>query len=100
MDVADRQRVRRCEPLLEDERVADDADPAREAALSELRHELAAELATLSQEQASVVVLKDALGFSFAEISERSGMPVGTAKCYAHRARAGLRARLTDEHAA
>jgi RNA polymerase sigma-70 factor, ECF subfamily len=99
-DVADRQRVRRCEPLLEDERVADDADPAREAALSELRHELKAELATLSQEQASVVVLKDALGFSFAEISERSGMPVGTAKCYAHRARAGLRARLTDEHAA
>ena len=27
-------------------------------------------------------------------LSERSGMPVGTAKCYAHRARAGLRARL------
>ena len=99
-DVADRQRVRRCEPLLEDERVSSDADPAREAALSELRHELAAELGTLSREQASVVVLKDALGFSFAEISEQSGMPVGTAKCYAHRARAGLRARLTDEHAA
>lgn len=99
-DVADRQRVRRCEPLLEDERVASDADPAREAALSELRHELGASLAGISQEQASVVVLKDALGFSFAEISARSGMPVGTAKCYAHRARAGLRARLTDEHAA
>src|SRR4029450_11855753 len=87
-DAADRQRVRRCEPLFEDARVASDADPAREAALSELRHELAAELASLSQEQASVVVLKGALGFSFAEISEQSGMPVGTAKCYAHRARA------------
>ena len=99
-DVADRERVRRCELLLDDDRVSDHADPAREAALSELRHELAAELASLSQEQASVVVLKDALGFSFAEISARSGMPVGTAKCYAHRARAGLRARLTDEHAA
>ena len=99
-DVADRQRVRRCEPLLDDDRVSSDADPAREAALSELRHELAAELACLSHEQASVVVLKDALGFSFAEISARSGMPVGTAKCYAHRARAGLRARLTDEDAA
>ena len=100
LDVADRQRGRRCEPLHEDERVAEDADPAREVALSELRHELRHELAGLSQEQASVVVLKDALGFSFAEISARSGMPVGTAKCYAHRARAGLRARLTDEHAA
>jgi len=99
-DVSDRQRVRRCEPLLDDHRVSGDADPAREAALSELRHELAVELATLSHEQASVVVLKDALGFSFAEISARSGMPVGTAKCYAHRARAGLRARLTDDAAA
>jgi RNA polymerase sigma-70 factor (ECF subfamily) len=99
-DVAARQQVRRCEPLLADERVADEADPAREAALAELRRELAAELASLSQEQASVVVLKDALGFSFAEISAGSGMPVGTAKCYAHRARAGLRARLTDEPAA
>ena len=99
-DVADRQRVRRCEPLLEDDRVSSDSDPAREAALSELRHELAAELSSLSQEQASVVVLKDALGFSFAEISARSGMPVGTAKCYAHRARAGLRARLRDDAAA
>jgi RNA polymerase sigma-70 factor, ECF subfamily len=99
-DVFERQRVRRCEPLPEDERVAEDADPARAAALSELREELAAELATLSVEQARVVVLKDALGFSFAEISARSGMPVGTAKCYAHRARAGLRARLRDDAAA
>ena len=100
LDVAERQRGRRWEPLHEDERVAPDGDPAHEAALSELRQELAAELSELSDAQASVVVLKDALGFSFAEISARSGMPVGTAKCYAHRARAGLRARLTDEHAA
>ena len=96
LDVADRQSGRRCEPLHEDSRVAAEGDPAREAALSELRRELRHELAELSQEQASVVVLKDALGFSFAEISARSGMPVGTAKCYAHRARAGLRTRLTD----
>jgi len=39
-------------------------------------------------------VLKDALDFSFAEIAEAVDMPVGTAKCYAHRARAGLRTRL------
>jgi len=36
-DVGARQRVRRCEPLHEDDRVADDADPAREAGLAELR---------------------------------------------------------------
>ena len=93
-DVATRQRVRRCEPLVEDERAADSADPAREAALTELRSELQAGLAGISREQAKVVVLKDALDFSFAEIAAAVEMPVGTAKCYAHRARAGLRARL------
>jgi len=98
--VADRQRVRRCDPLADDERVAVDGDPTRSAALAELRQELGAGLAGLSPEQARVLVLKDALGFSFAEISARSGMPVGTAKCYAHRARAGLRARLPNDTAA
>ena len=93
-DVGARQRVRRHEPLVEDERVAEDADPAREAGLAELRSELAGGLADISPDQAKVVVLKDALDFSFAEIAEAVDMPVGTAKCYAHRARAGLRTRL------
>jgi len=100
LDVGDRQRLRRCEPLLEDTRVAADGDPARAATLAELRGELGAGLAGISRDQARVVVLKDALGYSFAEISARSGMPVGTAKCYAHRARAGLRARLSNDAAA
>ena len=99
-DVADRQCVRRCDPLAEDERISAEPDPATAADLSELRRELGAGLAGLSKEQARVVVLKDALGFSFAEISAGSGMPVGTAKCYAHRARAGLRARLSNDQAA
>ena len=64
------------------------------AEASELRAELCEELAGLPADQARVVVLKDALGFSFEEISSGTGMPVGTAKCYAHRARNGLRARL------
>jgi DNA-directed RNA polymerase specialized sigma24 family protein len=66
----------------------------REAALTELRGELGRCLAGISADQARVVVLKDALGLSFEEISVREEMPVGTAKCYAHRARARLRARL------
>jgi len=80
-DVADRQRVRRCEPLLDDERVAGDADRPGKSISQSCDNELGAGLAGLSQEQASVVVLKDALCFSFAEISAREGMPVGTAKC-------------------
>jgi len=93
-DVAARQRARRCEPLVEDRREAADADPARALALAELRSELSAELASISARQARVVVLKDAFDWSFAEIASRDGIPIGTAKCYAHRARSSLRERL------
>ena len=93
-DVAERRRARSWEPLDDELRAAPDADPARAARLSELRAELCSSLAGIAPDQARVVVLKDALGFSFDEISAASGMPVGTAKCYAHRGRARLRARL------
>jgi RNA polymerase sigma-70 factor, ECF subfamily len=63
------------------------------------RDELRTCLLELPPAQARVVVLKDALGYSFEEIAAASGMPVGTAKCYAHRARNTLRARL-EENAA
>jgi RNA polymerase sigma-70 factor (ECF subfamily) len=99
-DVAARRRARPWEPLEEDERAATTGDPARAAQLSELRRELCGHLRELPEQQAKVVVLKDALGLSFDEISSVEGMPVGTAKCYAHRARARLRARLEPaEHA-
>ena len=93
-DVACRRAARPQEPLREDERAAPDASPAREAELGELRAELRAGLSELPAGQAHVLVLKDALGFSFQEISDSSGMPVGTAKCYAHRGRAEMRERL------
>jgi len=86
---------RRTEPLLEDTRVARDGDPARELAAAETRRELGACLAELPAAQASVVALKDAFDASFDEISEATGLPVGTAKCYAHRGRNSLRARLS-----
>jgi RNA polymerase sigma-70 factor, ECF subfamily len=93
-DVAQRRLAQRCEPLEDDARASQEPGPARAAELAELRAELRDELAGLPAAQARVVVLKDALGFSFPEISAAAGMPVGTAKCYAHRARAGLRERL------
>ena len=95
-DAALRQQLRRCEPLEQDGRPAPDGDPARAAALSELRADLGACLAGISADQAKVVVLKDALEFSFEEIAAASGMPVGTAKCYAHRGRNRLRDKLSD----
>jgi RNA polymerase sigma-70 factor, ECF subfamily len=93
-DVHERQRLRRCEPLVEDRRVASDGDPDRSVVLAELRSELSAQLASISSSQARVIVLKDAFDYSFEEISSVAGMPVGTAKCYAHRARNSLRERL------
>ena len=87
--------TRRTTPLLEDLRVARDGDPARELAASETRRELGRCLAELPSSQATVVALKDAFDHSFEEISEATGMPVGTAKCYAHRGRNVLRERLS-----
>ncbi len=87
--------TRRTEPLLEDTRVARDGDPARALAASEARRELGRCLADLPLAQATVVALKDAFDVPFDEISRSTGMPVGTAKCYAHRGRNGLRARLS-----
>jgi RNA polymerase sigma-70 factor, ECF subfamily len=88
-DVANRQRKRECEPLLEDRRATFDADPM-------LRSELNRCLAEIAPDQARVVVLKDALGLSFEEIAAVSDMPVGTAKCYAHRGRNRLRDKLSE----
>jgi RNA polymerase sigma-70 factor (ECF subfamily) len=86
---------RHTEPLVEDRRIARDGDPARELAASETRRELGRCLADLPAAQATVVALKDAFDASFDEISEATGLPVGTAKCYAHRGRNSLRARLS-----
>jgi RNA polymerase sigma-70 factor, ECF subfamily len=95
-DVGKRQGARACEPLLEDRRASTDADPAHEADRAALRGELNRCLAEIPPDQARVVVLKDAIGLSFEEISAESGMPVGTAKCYAHRGRSNLRGKLLD----
>ena len=98
-DVATRRGARRHDPLDEDVRVAPGRTPDHEAELSDLRADLRDGLAELPAAQARVLVLKDALGFSFEEISAASGMPVGTAKCYAHRGRAAMREWLETETA-
>ena len=94
-DVAQERFARRTEPLVEDRRVASDADPVRELTASETRRELRRCLAELPPAQAQVVGLKDAFDVPFDEIAAATGLPVGTAKCYAHRGRNGLRDRLS-----
>jgi len=94
-DVAQARHARRTELLLEDTREAHEGDPVRALASAEARRELGRCLAELPPAQAQVVALKDAFDASFAEISAATGLPVGTAKCYAHRGRNGLRERLS-----
>jgi len=95
-DVAQRQLARRCEPLDEDRRVSRELGPAGQVEAAELRAELGACLAEIAPAQAKVLVLKDAFDYSFEEIADAEGMPVGTAKCYAHRARNGLREHIGE----
>jgi RNA polymerase sigma-70 factor, ECF subfamily len=84
-DALDRRR--RHEPLTEEMHAIADT--------SELRRELCESLAAVPEQQARVVMLKHALGYSFEEIANAAGVPVGTAKCQAHRGRARLRERLS-----
>jgi RNA polymerase sigma-70 factor (ECF subfamily) len=98
-DAADRKRSRTCEPLPDEigatvENGTFEHDPARSVRMSELRRELCDSLAGISPEQAQVIVLKDAYDYTFEEIAAAAGMPVGTAKCHAHRGRNRLRERL------
>jgi len=94
LDAVERRRARVHEPL--SELFQSDDDPARDASISELRRELCQALGEVSPQQAQVVLLKDALGYSFEEIAEAAGMPVGTAKCHAHRGRARLSEHLEE----
>jgi RNA polymerase sigma-70 factor, ECF subfamily len=93
-DVAERQRSRMHDVLPEELGADIEHDPTRGVRISELRRELCDSLAGISPEQAQVIVLKDALGYTFEEIAAAAGMPVGTAKCHAHRGRTRLRERL------
>ncbi|HEY2072846.1 MAG TPA: sigma-70 family RNA polymerase sigma factor [Gaiellaceae bacterium] len=95
-DAAERRKSRVHEPLDDDLSAGLAHDPVREAGMSELRRELCDSLAGISPREAQVIVLKDAMGYSFEEIAEAAGMPVGTAKCHAHRGRARLRTKLED----
>jgi RNA polymerase sigma-70 factor (ECF subfamily) len=94
-DIARARAARRTEPLLLDDRPARDGDPVSALAAAETRRELGRCLAELPPAQATVVAMKDFLDVGFAEIASATGLPIGTAKCYAHRGRASLRERLS-----
>jgi RNA polymerase sigma-70 factor (ECF subfamily) len=91
------QRVRRTEPLvLEEGATGEEADPSSLATLVDLRHDLREALSRLSPNQRAAVVLRDSFGLPYTEVARVVRIPVGTAKCYVHRARARIRAHLEE----
>jgi RNA polymerase sigma-70 factor (ECF subfamily) len=99
-DAAERRKARAHDPLPEDLDVGAAGDPAHGARIAELRRELCESLSGISPAQAQVIVLRDALGYTFEEIAAAAGIPVGTAKCHAHRGRNRLRERLESRDVA
>ena len=61
----------------------------------ELRDALASALEELPPYYRAAIVLRDVEGLSIAEVADALGIPVGTAKTRAHRARLFLRGRLS-----
>jgi RNA polymerase sigma-70 factor (ECF subfamily) len=91
------QRVRRTEPLiLEEGATGEESDPSSIAALADLRNDLREALARLSPKQRAAVVLRDSFDLPYTEVARLVSIPVGTAKCYVHRARARIRAHLEE----
>lgn len=99
-DAAERRKARAHDPLPDELGVGVEHDPARGMRISELRRELCESLSGISPAQAQVIVLRDALGYTFEEIACAAGIPVGTAKCHAHRGRSRLRERLESRDVA
>lgn len=102
----DHASERRAAPLSLDEsdedgqarRIEPEDDPAERpeavAEADERRRELAARLARLPARYRGAVVLRHVEGFSYAEIAELLGQPVGTVKANVHRGVQLLRAAL------
>lgn len=77
------------------ERIASREDPPDRHESDRERHEIVtAALASLDQEQRSIVILRDLEGFGYDEIAEMIDVPIGTVKSRLHRARLALRDKL------
>jgi RNA polymerase sigma-70 factor (ECF subfamily) len=70
------------------------ADPAEVVGCRLADADMLAALAGMPDGQRRLLVLRDLLDLSYEEIAAETGRPLGTVKCYLHRARAALGQRL------
>ncbi len=96
-----RSRGFRREVALEDDapdwRGPPDSEPESALAQSELKGRLKAAISSLAPEHREIVILRDYLGLTYAEIGEVVGVPQGTVMSRLHRARLALLERLKDD---
>jgi RNA polymerase sigma-70 factor (ECF subfamily) len=71
-----------------------ESDPARQVLHNVLDEPLQAALSCLQAEFRMVLILSDVEGFSYEEISEIMGTPVGTVRSRLHRARAAVKNKI------
>ncbi len=99
-DAAERRKTRAHEPLADHLSPARTTTPCVRPACRSCVASCATRLPACRRNRRRSSLLKDALGYSFEEIADAAGMPVGTAKCHAHRGRNRLREHLEDREVA
>ena len=61
-----------------------------------LRRDVADALSRLSPKHRAAVILRDSFDLPYTEVARLARIPVGTAKCYVHRARARVKEHLEE----
>lgn len=94
LNVLARRKPELVDPIEQVQRLEDEEgprpDPASSLEVAERRTRLASKLEQLRPAHRSVLVLRDLEGFSYEEIAEVTGSPLGSVKGRLHRARAEL----------
>jgi RNA polymerase sigma-70 factor (ECF subfamily) len=91
------RRRRETEPL-DDHHGVQEHTPEDAHSADQLVEQVRAAVAALSEGHRQVLTLVDLEGFSYAEVADMAGIPVGTVMSRLSRARTALRAALADLH--
>ena len=77
-------------------RAAEETQPEKAFERTSLRKKIFAALAELPEEQRKMIELRDVHGFSYEQISKKTGVREGTVKSRINRARESLRKKLSE----
>lgn len=96
LNVLDRQKRRRTQPLEHAWKVESRGDPESDAARNVLRERLSVAVEELPEMQRRVLLLHDYEGWTHVEIADELGIAAGTSRYHLHAARGSMREKLED----